>query len=266
MNADRSTVLQRPYAPGFPESSSLVMRTERLRSQAERAKVKFPFGSRCNPALLNADRNLSQAFKRDEGRCVITGTTDPDVCHIIPFADSESDQYRHHLVGLFHMEAFWGEARCRRLYKSLSSGRLPNMIDTAANMVCLSREVHTSWAQGLLAFGPLETPATCWPCIRLRVRWLERTWIPSMESRVSFSTDPRTVLVPEDMRITRSRTVTDGQVITIFAEKKDQLPNRDILELQWAFLGMHASSGAPDARVYPWHPEEADGFWDTDDD
>ncbi|KAH9235678.1 hypothetical protein K456DRAFT_1510602 [Colletotrichum gloeosporioides 23] len=182
MNADRSTVLQRPYAPGFPESSSLVMRTERFRSQAEREK----------------------ALNRDEGRCVVTGTTDPDVCHIFPFADSESDQYRHHLVGLFHMEAFWGEARCRRLYKSLSSGRLPNMIDTAANMICSSRGVHTSWAQGLLAFEPLKTPATCWPCIRLRVRWLERTRIPSMESRVSFWTDPRTVLVPEDMRITRS--------------------------------------------------------------
>ncbi|KAF0323073.1 integral membrane protein, partial [Colletotrichum asianum] len=104
---------------------------------------------------------LTQALNRDEGRCVVTGTTDPDVCHIFPFADNESDQYRHHLVGLFHMEAFWGEARCRRLYKSLSSGRLPNVIDTAANMICLSREVHSSWAQGFLAFEPLETPATC---------------------------------------------------------------------------------------------------------
>ncbi|KAK1976027.1 hypothetical protein LZ30DRAFT_667543 [Colletotrichum cereale] len=226
------------------------------------------------------------ALERDNRKCVITDTPCPQVCHIFPFASMKHGKYANNC--LTPMTVLWGEDRVTSLLNKLTSPQGDghgNVVDTVANMICLSPQLQKWWEKGFFALEPMEEPQAfdvesstptrlkkakrqIWS-IRLRFHWLRKTDIPSLISTVNFSDDPVTKLQePEGLlnivNATTWRPVDNGQVITITADSLDRLPDYDILLLQWDLLRMWRLAGGADPNMYPFY-DEGDDIDDIDD-
>ncbi|KAK2012553.1 hypothetical protein LZ32DRAFT_691863 [Colletotrichum eremochloae] len=216
---------------------------------------------------------VSFTLRRDKELCVITGTLHPQVCHIFPFSSlNHQERTKSCLLG---MTKLWGEDRVIKLNSQLvNDGTGKNIVDTAANMISLSPQLHAWWSRGYFALEPMEAPEpvevqtttptrstfkTAWR-IKLRFHWLQKTSIFNLLSTVNYSDDPVTKF--EDLgcnlNIVDARTwrpVESGQVITITADSPEHLPNYDILLLQWDLLRMWRLSGGADPSNYPFDDE-----------
>ncbi|KAK1970237.1 hypothetical protein LY78DRAFT_677907 [Colletotrichum sublineola] len=216
---------------------------------------------------------VSFTLRRDKELCVITGTLHPQVCHIFPFSSlNHQERTKSCLLG---MTKLWGEDRVIKLNSQLvNDGTGKNIVDTAANMISLSPQLHAWWSRGYFALEPMEAPEpvevqtttptrstfkTAWR-IKLRFHWLQKTGIFNLLSTVNYSDDPVTKF--EDLgcnlNIVDARTwrpVESGQVITITADSPEHLPNYDILLLQWDLLRMWRLSGGADPSKYPFDDE-----------
>ncbi|EXF84426.1 hypothetical protein CFIO01_02741 [Colletotrichum fioriniae PJ7] len=197
----------------------------------------------------------TKAWGRDEGLCIATGVTDPEICYIVAPIVCPPESLLL-LASFVHSAEVvgWDEGFYARIKAKLSARR-KGITNLMTNMLCLSRQLEPSWSEGLFALEPLESldDDSSLPRIRLRVHWLRRTRIASMASRIakSFSTDPRDVFLEEEWSHVNSRPIKDGSIIEISAESQDQLPDRDLLRLRWLLMRLHALSGAPDPRIYP---------------
>lgn len=218
---------------------------------------------------------------RDEFKCIITGLQTIEACHIFPLHAikrlHKTDQ------SLRHMAFVWGGQRVGSLRQKLSKPDT-QVIDTAANMLCMDRVVYEMWSQGQFALEPLDDdlvePADAPSAardddaadeteagskdprvqkvqkygIRLRFHWLARTTLESPAARADFAMDPRQMWKPRDDDVqlldANGRPIETGRIIDIYAEDDTVLPDREILQLQWDILRMHALSGGADASVY----------------
>ncbi|KAK1573435.1 uncharacterized protein LY79DRAFT_411433 [Colletotrichum navitas] len=186
----------------------------------------------------NTNESVSAA-DRDGKRCVVTGAPYPQVCHIFPFA---SLKHRFQTGDFLQdMALFWGQDRISTLTKKLCGRHAPgatnmNLVDTCANMISLSPQLHDWWGRGLFAFEPMgearlsESPSNTGAAIQptpigspstrttptraakvakntkppqewsiqLRFHWLRDTNIPTLKSPVNLSADPIAMLETPD--------------------------------------------------------------------
>ncbi|KXH65368.1 hypothetical protein CNYM01_00945 [Colletotrichum nymphaeae SA-01] len=174
----------------------------------------------------------TKARGRDGGLCITTGVADPEICYIVaPIVCPPESLF---LLASFVQSAEvvgWDEGFHARIKAKLSARR-KGITNLMTNMLCLSRQLESSWSEGLFALGPLElVEDSSLAIIRLKVHWLKRTRIASMAGRIakSFSTDPRDVFLEEEWSHINSRPIKDGSIIEISAESQDQLPDRDLI-------------------------------------
>ncbi|EFQ34851.1 uncharacterized protein GLRG_09995 [Colletotrichum graminicola M1.001] len=172
-----------------------------------------------------------QAAEQDGQQCVVTKAPDPHKCHIFPFSALNHQDYTGGSF-LVSMARFWGEDRIRTLSRKLGGRYAPgatnnmNIVDTCANMISLSPQLHDCWLRGYFAFEPMgearrfdgqyntgaSTPTVSESTratppraakklkplpeeysIQLRFHWLKDTTIPTLKSLVDFSVDPITI-------------------------------------------------------------------------
>ncbi|KAK2054101.1 hypothetical protein LY76DRAFT_246800 [Colletotrichum caudatum] len=229
----------------------------------------------------------TSALRRDNKRCVITGAPHPDVCHIFPFASLRRRGATNTNLGAMAM--LWGEHRIRQLRVKLA-GRYAfgasdnvNIVDTARNMISLNPQLHDWWGRGFFALEPMGEPVQSsdtsetsagsskkqklqgkWS-IKLRFHWLRKTDVPTLTSTVDFRRDPLSMLVAPDperpvaaVDLKTWRPVESGQVFTVSAEDPNELPDHDILLLQWDILRMWRLAGGADPEIYSDNPFDSD--------
>ncbi|KAH9238316.1 hypothetical protein K456DRAFT_1817908, partial [Colletotrichum gloeosporioides 23] len=85
---------------------------------------------------------------RDGGVCCITGRDVAEGCHIIPFWTLTRPDRSYVLVN--RLKGLLGPEFALRLEEILMSD-----IDTPANIIFLSRQLHRYWAMGIFALEPL---------------------------------------------------------------------------------------------------------------
>ncbi|KAK1994073.1 hypothetical protein LX36DRAFT_223609 [Colletotrichum falcatum] len=229
--------------------------------------------------VYKRNRNMSRiALERDGKKCLLTGAPYPEVCHIFPFA---SLRYRSTMkTALVSMTTLWGKDRVTELLNRLSSAyafgdtNMTNVVDTPKNMVTLNPQLHDWWGRGLFALEPLGKPkasdaqsATGTPTtskkqkreeytIQVRFHWLRRTDVRDLKSIVDFSQDPIAKLripdpnPPAAVNLQTWRPIENGQVFEITANDLEELPDYEILLLQWDLLRMWRLAGGADPAVY----------------
>ncbi|KAK2035525.1 hypothetical protein LX32DRAFT_678372 [Colletotrichum zoysiae] len=234
----------------------------------------------------------SQAtLKRDNARCVLTGSPNPEVCHIFPFSALSRQEQVDTLLGI--MAPVWGQDRIDKLLVKLTGRYNPgasnnmNVIDQARNMISLNQQMHYFWGRGYFALEPMGMPecsdkeasvsrtasASSTPTrtpppraskkskvtqkewsIRLRFHWLRATNVPELRVPVDFSEDPINRFQPPDPERPAYRPIENGQIVTIKADSFEKLPDYDILLLQWDILRMWRLAGGADPAMYPDEP------------
>lgn len=102
--------------------------------------------------------------------------------------------------------------------------------------------------------------------IEIRFHWLPATSMEHMkvDNPHPLTTDPRTLFVPIPTVYSEtfqgdSRPVVTGHIFTIWADKLEDLPSMEFLNLQWLAFKMHRLAGGADPRFYePPCPDEDD--------
>ncbi|KAJ0282666.1 hypothetical protein COL940_005010 [Colletotrichum noveboracense] len=303
--------------------------------------------------LRDDQRGFPKAYIRDGGVCCITGRDVAEGCHIIPFWTLTRPDRSYVLVN--RLKGLLGPEFALRLEEILMSD-----IDTPANIIFLSRQLHRYWAMGIFALEPLgydsrlkesaddtllfdaplktptaesptttslstatsgaatpstatSAPATSVPatmgrvtssrvssveslkrrlegqgenesnksvppaegkekatleyCIKLRFHWLPKTSISSLRAPLTadiLNNSPRPLFVEFDKIQTEfqaacGRAIDTGEIITIWADKRENLPSMEILKLQWLAYLMHRLAGGADPHGYePPFPDSDD--------
>ncbi len=169
---------------------------------------------------------------------------DHDGAPIFPFVPSNSSR----LYGLDELlEAFWGENKAQawsKLYKN------PAITQSLANYLSLNRQLCFWLGKARFAFKPLSKTATT---ITLQFHWLRRTnlWptspiYDSGETLADFLRTPPATWGSYLAHRASGVPIQTGQTFVIRAENPKDLPNFELLELQWNLHRVAAICGAPD--------------------
>ncbi|KDN71181.1 hypothetical protein CSUB01_09232 [Colletotrichum sublineola] len=230
--------------------------------------------SECSQVLAESERgrlNPLQALKRDNNKCVITDTANPEACHIFPFASLKQQSQRTLGPDLELMTSLWGNDRVDTLAEKLTmmGTHDTTAVDTMRNMICLSPQLH-DWRHPYQA-GQDGKEAQ----IRAKMEHSHTLPLaqedrhPTLTPQVNFSQDPVAKLqslkgegggLVKTFNATTGRLVESGQIFTIAAGSSDDIPDFDILLLQWDLLRMWSLAGGADPAIYP-----LDDYYDDDD-
>ncbi|EGY18044.1 hypothetical protein VD0002_g4257 [Verticillium dahliae] len=190
---------------------------------------------------------------RDE-ECILTGDREPHVAHISPFSAASAQQTK------FILARLWGPDREKAISKKLFPNGTTG-IDVIGNVICLSPNMHAAWARYDVALFPMrpseEKEEGKW-CMKVVFYWLKRCSVAKTSSMGSnIWASAREVLLQTAIGIKKQRPravdlrtgapVLDGQIFTIKAAMKDDLPDYDILMLQWDIVRMASLCGAAES-------------------
>ncbi|ROT41865.1 hypothetical protein SODALDRAFT_318674 [Sodiomyces alkalinus F11] len=188
--------------------------------------------------------------------CVLTGAREPHVAHIYPFGAASARQTKSALKDT--LARLWGADRETAISETLFPDGTTKGIDVIGNVICLSPNMHAAWSRYDFALFPLrstdEKEEGPWS-IQVVFHWLKRRQVQKMsEMAGDMRTSAREVLLrtsrgvmerePRDIDLRTNAPILDGQIFTINANKKDHLPDYDILMLQWDIARMASLCGA----------------------
>ncbi|KAF6817758.1 hypothetical protein CSOJ01_02195 [Colletotrichum sojae] len=132
-----------------------------------------------------------QVRKRDNQKCILTGTGSPEVCHIFPSVDLKFED----LIFLYIMNISDYTDTGDELLKLFTMPEPTELItDSRLNMICLSHSLHTLWKSGrfiLVPMGRSSKAKTQW-CQKMKFHWTRATDVGGMMADLSLDTDPRT--------------------------------------------------------------------------
>ncbi|EFQ32595.1 hypothetical protein CGRA01v4_09579 [Colletotrichum graminicola] len=156
-------------------------------------KGKNPSGSsnvQPRPARMEAPKRA--ALERDNYRCVILGSHDPQVAHIYPYA-SILNASRCSTMTRFVLREVWGDDAIRKFMDLMNM----NHVDVAENMISLCCQIHF-WLDHLkIALEPVEAMSNPHKLF-VRVRHLAdsnlRPKRKGVDPTVPLDTDPKKVL------------------------------------------------------------------------
>ena len=216
----------------------------------------------------DAIRNTALALERkkmDHSRCAVLGTTEPHVCHIIPFSSCKNPK---------KLAAF---ASCLRpslpllLDKDADTRLLPNFTggvgvsDKLWNMVSLNPQLHVWWGKayfGLKCLGILPDKEES--LVRVQFVWMPR--VASMwreddrdeDELRAYLTNDRSPLVKQGVAAFHlsGRPLSTGDIFDIPVAKADAKKMKMAFDLQWAMIRIAALTGGADV----------DDAWIGDDD
>ncbi|KAK1852401.1 hypothetical protein CCHR01_04947 [Colletotrichum chrysophilum] len=209
-------------------------------------------------------------------KCCITGRDNAERCYIIPswtlMRPERTGCLILNICGLFGTEAM---DHLRRLVR--------DRINAANNIIYLSRELQKLWDQGVFALEPLgydsrpkerEAGASVEHlekedlrhCLELRFHWLPKTSVQNLRETASpdlLNTSPRDLIqefeTNEGPQADIGRCINSGEIITIWADRRKDLPAIEFLRARWLACLIHRFSGSADPKVYePLFPNSDD--------
>ncbi|KAF4813119.1 hypothetical protein CGCSCA5_v008604 [Colletotrichum siamense] len=262
----------------------------------------LPAIKRTNPIKPKVRRDhtvMKNAFTRDNGSCVFLGTPNPQAYHIIPH--SLLPQVNDFSMELNKMKAWLGEELATRLALKLLCRDL--IIDTTRNLICMDARPREYWCEGRLALEPVGGPyqektvdhdeegslqasstAETSPestrqneprakrlkvdtdglwCQKIRFHWMRQIRSLKMEhmKEINPYTDPCTLL---PVHFPMPCGPPDGEIVTIKAEHKLDLPDQDILMLQFLLITGWAMAAGREPKHFNFDFDyDTDRFWEA---
>ncbi len=183
--------------------------------------------------------------------------SDPAAAHIFPFATSEEKPFGGISAIL---QTFWGVEKGLAWFQQFEDARITQ---SPKNYLSLSRQIHFWFNNARLALKPLrQTPTE----IVVQWNWLKRT---RLLPRIEVGQAQDTFLALAALKdaawgscLAHRRSgvpIETGQTFVIRAEKPEDLPSFEMLEMQWNLLRVAAICGAadvPDASYYDLDDDE----------
>ncbi|KAG7290736.1 hypothetical protein NEMBOFW57_000739 [Staphylotrichum longicolle] len=169
---------------------------------------------------------------------------DPAAAHVFPFATSEKKQFGS-IAGL--LQAFWGADKANAWRRHFEEARIPQ---SPKNYLSMSHQIHFWFDNARLALKPLrQSPNE----IVVQWHWLKKSsFLPRTEisqAQDTFLHHARLNDVTWGSCLAHRRSgvpIQTGQTFVIRAEKPEDLPSFELLEMQWNLLRVAAICGAAD--------------------
>ncbi|KAI1377193.1 hypothetical protein F4677DRAFT_459096 [Hypoxylon crocopeplum] len=204
---------------------------------------------------------ITKCLRRDGQACIFTGVSNPQVCHIFPFASLESGYTESALESL---GVIYRQKIVDRYQEITTSSR--NIVDTAKNMISMNGILHSWWAKGKFALKPVTELENG---VRVEFHWLQ-TAGKRVRDHVYLDTDPRNVLKDYSdipglgtmINFKTHRPILSGEMFEIISNDESAIPSFDMLKLQWDLLRMVSLNGAIDE---PDEPDEESDSEEEDD-
>ncbi|RSL91711.1 hypothetical protein CDV31_015398 [Fusarium ambrosium] len=220
---------------------------------------------------------VSACKKRDNNTCVLTGTSDPEVCHIIPFSWNSTQLNIKKTQFVFQASAvLMGAQWTDENSLLLANPDVPGGSDHVWNTICINPLLHKWWAQaffGLKCLGIIDKDKNT-SIVEVQFRWMPRSkknpTAPcsltenerkKMEEEIRAFTDGGSLpATPKHGKIGASRInlscpLLSGHTFHIEMPPEDARRFKDMLDLQWACIVAAALSGAAEAPdLLPDHP------------
>ncbi|KFH42063.1 hypothetical protein ACRE_072070 [Hapsidospora chrysogenum ATCC 11550] len=232
--------------------------------------------------------------RRDGFACVVTGTPDPDACHVWPFKSTSDRKGKDELRHTIHSQVFLFSNEIRQNLIDLLAPLNQELAvsDKAWNMICLNPQLHRWWGKayfGLRWIGEVEGDGA-YSSFKVEWRWLPGKihdrldseflshqkgdknavrMFPKLDTEDSLQAVKR-VTFDAMKSVHRAagppkpgakvydqsgRTVESGYVLTLKIEKEDLDRVKTVIEAQWKLLQVAALSGAGEA------PDELDSTY-----
>lgn len=267
-----------------------ISESEASETTAERRKTKF----QANGKPRRNDFYTEKRQKLDRNRCVITGTSDPDVCHIIPFAANSTEEARgrwengmRSVAGLHIVETRAGQhsSALEHRLQSLFSSEL-GVSDRHWNTISLSSTLHDWWGKayfGLKCLGTRDVDSgdpNQIMTLRIQFHWMmwrEREIGQKPVALLGRTTESIRAAFPlycghhspvdgrPIVAISRPATgfhVESGDIFEVLVPKCHMQKMMIAFDVQWALIKLLAMGGGAEAiDNVPDHPEFLDEFW-----
>ncbi len=268
---------------------------EEKRATEKRRSTKFDSSGK---AYRN-EYYLEKRNELDSHRCVITGTRDPHVCHIVPYAANatENGRLRWKKVLTASMRLFMqdrpnGESYADVHHRILSLFTFERGVsDRHWNCISLSPAIHDWWGRGYCGLKYLGTydanvrDPDAIVALRIQFHWMpwrhrEAGKKPTPLGRTkesiiaAFSESSATASYlgnPESWRgepivaVSRPETgfnLETGDVFKVFIQRRHMEKMIEAFRIQWALTKMLAMAGGAEAvQDFPDHPEFLDEDW-----
>ncbi|CAK7246405.1 MAG: hypothetical protein STHCBS139747_008035 [Sporothrix thermara] len=223
-----------------------------------------------NSVIDHRDKQQSEMCKeRDGNRCIVMGTLNPKVCHIVPLSVNNSAEELSKLQRAGDiLTALFGTHSSLLLEQ-------PGCSERAWNMLCLNRQLHDWWRRGYFAFRCLGVTPTAvvgdtqGAIVSLKFHWMprqvtgaaasgqwkqkapssgHRQWVQDWNQRPRYGGGG--AVVDKDGVVaaayaTTSRLVQSGHIIKVpMPSMEDGLGMKAMLDIQWACIRIASMSGA----------------------
>lgn len=219
---------------------------------------------------------ISGCKSRDGNKCVLTGASDPEVCHIVPFSWNSTQTnikktwYVYQAAALL-MGIEWTDEKSLLLTNPYA----PGGSDHVWNTICMSPLLHKWWSQaffGLKCLGILPTDEGT-SIVEVQFQWMPRSKRNPMAScslteendmkmidEVKAFTDGGSLpVIPEHSRLDLNCPLLSGHTFHVEMPPEDAERFKDMLDLQWVCIVIAALSGAAGRpHLLPDHPRWGD--------
>ncbi|RSL72284.1 hypothetical protein CEP54_000956 [Fusarium duplospermum] len=206
----------------------------------------------------NDDPNPSEknlCLQRDRNVCVLTGDSNPKVCHILPLSWGNSKAaMKKTLLLRPAINALMGTDWMHQHHKHIADA------DRVWNMLCLNEKLHELWARGSCAFKGIRVQHLSH---RESIVVLEFHWMPELK-------DTKPMLHASKLPATECEarsglSIPSGKRIDIRMARREAANFKAMIDLQWACITAAALSGVASPRMlheyepYWWRCDEP--YW-----
>ena len=183
---------------------------------------------------------------RDGNRCILTGDCNPDAVEILPLSLSPSGEK----IYPFALYYFLSEETLSPQWNNLFQQKVFD--EPQKNLLSLSQHMHSLWDEHFFALKPVSATEQE---VTVQFHWLKgNTGQYKDEDLFDFDTAMQAVCngdtqswgTPQTAHLPNGDPILTGQLFTIRADTPDQLPNTDLLQVQWFWRRLYAMTSDRD--------------------
>ncbi|TVY17235.1 hypothetical protein LARI1_G005530 [Lachnellula arida] len=236
-----------------------------------------PPAKRLKTSISRSKSARDNAEQRDGYCCVLTGQPSIDDAHIFPFCmiqKEEPDAFRTRHSFWHMLKNFWPKEKVAAWEAEIFPlGTHSSGIETARNLITLSKDTHNLWNRGAFAIKPiLKSEDDTALIIQFFWQSKQKDIQPTMnlltapqstkdlDSNIgAFESNSRSFLV--DMRRSQPQKVKSGDIFELKTDDPEArpLPSFGLLEMQWYLQRITGMAGAADVEE-DW----GEGGWDDE--
>ncbi|KAJ4307886.1 hypothetical protein N0V84_012436 [Fusarium piperis] len=262
--------------PRTPSKKSKISGLKRPRQSDDSDREYFP-----GPTSRNREER-AKCYCRDNKACVLMGTSEPHICHIIPFCWNNSQLNIIKTAEVFsHAQAFFGVDWTKTYRTHLQDPQNQGSSDKAWNMICLNTQMHAWWGKarfGLKCLGicPITEDESA---VTLQFHWMPRSAMKAndqmnlqgqdndfdrmVESAKSFHQGGSFPSSQEfgktaALSVHSGVPILSGHLIDVKMSSSEAPLFKAMIDLQWAMIVVSAFSGAAEAPELLFDDDDPD--------